>query len=105
MNEFSTLILTALLLQTPTPSLDSPNPKERLEAVDRLSLTGRSEYVNPLAEALKKEPKSDVRAAMVAGLGRIAVPEVIPILVQSLQNDVDKDVRLQVVDSIQRVYI
>ena len=107
MNEFATLVLTALLLQTPAPapSLDSTNPKERLEAVDRLSLTGRSEYVTPLAEALKKEPKSDVRAAMVAGLGRIAVPEVVPILVQSLQTDLDKDVRLQVVDSLQRLYI
>jgi HEAT repeat protein len=105
MFELRTLILAALLLQTPMPSLDSPSPKERLEAVDKMSLTGRTENVAPLAEALKKEAKSDVRAAMVAGLGRIAVPEVIPVLTNSLQTDLDKDVRLQVVDSLQRMHI
>jgi hypothetical protein len=42
---------------------------------------------------------------MVAGLGRIGVAEVIPVLTQSLQTDLDKDVRLQVVDSFQRLYI
>ncbi|HVQ63103.1 MAG TPA: HEAT repeat domain-containing protein [Terriglobia bacterium] len=105
MLQSATLILTALLLQTPTPSLDSTNPKERIEAVEKLALTGRTENVAPLAEALRKEPKSDVRAAMVAGLGRIGVAEVIPVLTQSLQTDLDKDVRLQVVDSFQRLYI
>jgi len=104
MSELGTWILAALLLQAP-PSLDSSSPKERLDAVERLSLTGRTENVAPLAEALKKESKSDVRAAMVAGLGRIAVPEVIPVLTQSLLTDLDKDVRLQVVDSLQRIYI
>jgi len=97
-------ILTVMLLQT-TPSLDSPSPKERLDAVDQLSLVGRTENIAPIVAALKKEPKSDVRAAMVAGLGRIGGPEVIPPLTQSLQSDLDKDVRLQVVDSLQRLYI
>lgn len=105
MLQSATLILTALLIQTPTPSLESANPKERIEAVEKLALTGRTENVAPLAEALRKEPKSDVRAAMVAGLGRIGVAEVIPVLTQSLQTDLDKDVRLQVVDSFQRLYI
>src|SRR5688572_5602821 len=98
-----TWLLVALLLQT--PSLDSPNHKERLDAVDALSLVGRTENVAPLAEALKKEPRSDVRGAIVAGLGRIGGPTVIPVLIQSLQSDLDKDVRLQVVDSLQRLYI
>ena len=105
MLQSATLILTALLIQAPTPSLDSTNPKERIEAVEKLALTGRTENVAPLAEALRKEPKSDVRAAMVAGLGRIGVAEVIPVLTQSLQTDLDKDVRLQVVDTFQRLYI
>jgi HEAT repeat protein len=96
-------ILTALLMQT--PSLDSASPKERLEAVDAMALVGRTQNVAPLTEALKKETKSDVRAAMVAGLGRIGGPEVIPVLTNSLQTDLDKDVRLQVVDSLQRLYI
>jgi len=103
MIEFGTLILTALLLQT--ASLESTSPKERLDAIDRLSGTGRTENVAPLAEALKKEPKSDVRAAIVSGLARIRGPEVVPVLIQSLQSDLDKDVRLQVVDSLQRLYI
>jgi len=100
---FGTLILAATLLQT--PSLDSPSPKERLDAVDAMALPGRAENVSPLAEALKKEPRSDVRAAIVAGLGRIGGADVIPVLTQSLQSDLDKDVRLQVVDSFQRLYI
>ena len=104
MIQLSAWILTAMLLQT-TPSLDSPSPKERLDAVDQLSLVGRTENIAPIVAALQKEPKSDVRAAMVAGLGRIGGPEVIPALTQSLQSDLDKDVRLQVVDSLQRLYI
>jgi HEAT repeat protein len=96
-------ILTALLMQT--PSLDSASPKERLDAVDTMSLVGRTENVAPLAAALKKESKSEVRGAIVAGLGRIGGPEVVPILTQSLLTDLDKDVRLQVVDSLQRLYI
>jgi HEAT repeat protein len=103
MIQFGTLVLTSLLLQT--PSLDSPTPKERLEAVERMSIVGRTENVAPLAAALMKEPKSDVRAAIVAGLGRIGGREVVPVLTQSLQSDLDKDVRLQVVDSFQRLYI
>jgi HEAT repeat protein len=103
MFQSGTWLLAALLLQT--PSLNSDNPKERLEAVDTMSLVGRTENIAPLAEALKKEPKSDVRGAMVAGLGRIGGPQVVPVLVQSLQTDLDKDVRLQVIDSLQRLYI
>jgi len=103
MVQFGTLFLTAILLQT--PSLDSTDPDERVKAVERMSIVGRTENVAPLAAALQKEPKSDVRAAIVAGLGRIAGKEVIPVLTQSLQSDLDKDVRLQVVDSFQRLYI
>lgn len=103
MMHFGTLILSALLLQA--PSLDSPTPKERLEAVERLSIVGRTENVPALAAALKKEPKSDVRAAIVAGLGRIGGREVVPVLTETLESDLDMDVRLQVVDSLQRLYI
>jgi HEAT repeat protein len=98
-----TLILALMLLQT--PSLDSPSPKERLDAVEAMSLPGRSENVPALSAALKKEARGDVRAAIVAGLGRIGGPDVIPVLVESLKSDLDKDVRLQVVDSMQRLYI
>jgi HEAT repeat protein len=103
MTQFSAWILAAILLQT--PSLDSPSPKERLDAVETMSLPGRSENVPPLAAALKKEPRSDVRAGIIAGLGRIGGSDVIPVLIDSLKTDLDKDVRLQVVDSMQRLYI
>ncbi len=97
------LFLTALLLQS--PSLDSPSPKERMDAVEQLSVLGRTENIAPLSEALKKEPRSDVRAAIVAGLARIEVPETIPVLTSTLMSDLDKDVRLQAIDSLQRLYI
>src|SRR5687767_1790892 len=100
---FATLFLTAVLLQT--PALDSTSPRERLDAVEQLSRPGRTENVAPLAEALKKEARSDVRAAIVAGLARINGKEVIPVLTASLRSDLDKDVRLQVIDSLQRLYI
>jgi HEAT repeat protein len=103
MIQFSTLILSLMLLQT--ASLDSPSPKERLDAVEAMSLPGRSENVPALTAALQKEPRSDVRAGIVAGFGRIGGSEVIPVLVESLKTDLDKDVRLQVVDSLQRLYI
>ena len=42
----------------------------------------------------KKEPRSDVRATMVAALGRIRDREAIPVLADTLRNDLDKDVRV-----------
>src|SRR5688572_11612156 len=103
MAEFGSLILTVLLLQS--PSLDSTSPKERREAVEGLSGLGKTENIAPLADALKKEPRSDVRATIVAGLARIGGREVVPVLTASLASDLDKEVRLQVVDSLQRLYI
>jgi HEAT repeat protein len=97
------LLLIALLLQS--PSLDSTSPKERMDAVEQLSTLGKTENVAPLGDALKKEPRSDVRAAIVAGLARIGVREIVPILNATLLSDLDKDVRLQTVDSLQRLYI
>jgi HEAT repeat protein len=103
MVEFGMLILTALLLQS--PSLDGVSPKERIDAVEQMSAPGKAENVAPLAEALKKEPRSNVRAAIVAGLARIGVKEIVPVLNSTLLTDLDKDVRLQTVDSLQRLYI
>jgi len=69
MIQFSTLILSLMLLQT--ASLDSPSPKERLDAVEAMSLPGRSENVPALTVALQKEPRSDVRAGIVADLAAL----------------------------------
>jgi HEAT repeat protein len=103
MTEFGMLILAALLLQS--ASLDSVSPKERIDAVERMSALGKTENVAPLAEALKKEPRSDVRAEIVAGLARIGGKEPVPVITAVLGADLDKDVRLQAVDSLQRLYI
>jgi HEAT repeat protein len=103
MAQFGMLLLTVLLFQS--PSLDSTSPKERMDAVEQMSMVGKTVNVAPLADALKKEPRSEVRAAIVAGLARIAVPEVVPILNMTLVSDLNKDVRLETVESLQRLYI
>src|SRR6266853_1336960 len=103
MLQISTLALAILLLQG--PSLVSPSPKERLAAVDQMARPGNTEAIPLLAVALKKEPKVEVRAEMLAGLVRIGGPDVPPVLAMSLATDLDKDIRLQAIESIQRLYI
>ena len=97
------LIAAAVLLQN--PSLDSISPKERMAAVDKMAVIGNREAIPQLAAALKKEPKSDIRAEMVAALGRIRDREAVPVLVDTMRNDLDKDVRSQAIDSLLRLYI
>lgn len=87
------------------PSLDSASPKEREAAVQQLAVLGNREAIPKIAEALKKEPKSDLRATMVAALGRIRDREAVPVLAETLQTDLDKDVRSQAIDSLLRLYI
>ena len=97
------LVLFAIFLQN--PSLDSASPKERQAAVEQMAVFGNRAAIPQLAAALKKEPKGDVRASMVAALGRIRDREAVPILADTLRNDLDKDVRLQAIDSLLRLYI
>jgi HEAT repeat protein len=94
-----------LLMFLQNASLDSASPKERQAAVEQIAVLGNSAAVPQLAAALKKEPKSDVRASMIAALGRIRDRAAIPILGDTLRTDLDKDVRLQAIDSILRLYI
>jgi HEAT repeat protein len=102
MNFFAALLLGAVLQ---APSLESTNHRTRIAAVEELSRPGRTENVAPLAEALRKEARTDVRIAIVSGLATINVPEVIPVLIETLRSDLEKDVRLRVIDSMQRLYI
>src|SRR5215470_5919480 len=97
------LMAAALLAQN--PSLDSVSPKERMAAVDKLAIVGNHEAIPQLAEAIKKESKSDVRAEMIAALGRIRDREAVPVLADTMRNDLDKDVRSQAIDSLLRIYI
>jgi len=96
-------LITLILLQN--SSLDSASPKERQAAVEQMAVLGNREAIPKLAEALKKEPKSDVRASIVAALGRIRDREAIPVLTGSLRTDLEKDVRSQAIDSLLRLYI
>ncbi len=97
------VLMTALLFQN--PSLDSTSPREREAALERMAVLGNREAIPALAEALKKEPRSDLRTQMVAALGRIRDREAIPALAERLQMDLDKDVRLQAIGSLLRLYI
>src|SRR5437762_12444723 len=101
-----TYFLAFLLLLVPqTPSLDSASPKEREAAVQQMAVLGNRDAIPKLADALKKESKSDLRAEMVAALGRIHDRDAIPVLADTLRNDLDKDVRSQAIDSLLRLYI
>src|SRR2546427_9175357 len=97
------LIVFALFLQN--PSLDSASPKERQAAAEQMAVLGNRAAIPQLAAALKKESRSDVRASMVAALGRIRDREAVPVLADTLRTDLDKDVRLQAIDSLLRLYI
>ena len=103
MLQISVLALTALLLQG--PSLDSPSPKERQAAIEQLAKPGNVEAIPAFESALKKESKSDLRAELLSGLVRIGGSAVPPVIARSLATDLDKDVRLQAVESLQRFYI
>src|SRR5262245_22461767 len=102
-NQMTHLILALILFQN--PSLDSASPKERQAAVEEMATLGNREAIPRLAEALKKESRSDVRATIVAGFGRIRDREAIPPLADTLKSDLDKDVRSQAIDSFLRLYI
>jgi HEAT repeat protein len=76
-----------------------------MAAIEQMAKPGNSEAIPPLTAALKKETKSDIRAQILAGLVRIGGPDISPVLAMSLSSDLDKDVRIQAVESIQRLYI
>ena len=100
------VLAAALFFQTSSePSLDSSSPKERMDAIEKMAVLGNREAIPALAAALKKEPKSDFRAQIVAGLGRIRDRAALPVLGDALRNDLDKDVRSQAIDSLLRLYI
>src|SRR5687768_5585109 len=99
MNIVATFLLATLLQ---SPALDSASPKERQAAVEALAVPGNAAAIPVLAEALKKETKSDIRAVIVVALARINDPAIVPVMAETLRSDLDKDVRLQVIESLQR---
>ena len=101
-----TYFLAFIILLVPqNPSLESASPKERQAAIEQAAVLGNRDAIPKLAAALKKEPKSDIRASMIVALGRIHDRQAIPVLADTLRNDLDKDVRSQAIDSLLRLYI
>jgi HEAT repeat protein len=98
-------IALLFLLSPQNPSLDSASPKERQAAIEQMAVLGNRDAIPKLAAALKKETKSELRAEMVAALGRIRDREAVPVLADAMRNDLDKDVRSQAIDSLLRIYI
>jgi HEAT repeat protein len=105
MSHLSAYLIGVFLLQAQVPTLDSPSPKERQAAIDEMAVIGNTKAIAPLGEALKKEPKAELRAEILAGLARIHDSGAVPPIAEALRNDNDKDVRLQAIDSFLRLYI
>src|SRR3989441_11008544 len=106
MGHVVTYFLSLLLLLFPqNPSLDSASPKERQAAIDKMAVVGNRDAIPQLAAALKKEAKSDIRAEIIAALGRIRDREAVPGLAGTMRVDLDKDVRSHAIDSLLRIYI
>src|SRR3954463_506051 len=103
MIQISVLALTALLVQG--AGLDSPSPKERQAAIELMAKPGKIEAIPAFESALKKETKSEIRPQLLSGLVRIGGSAGPPVIARSLATDLDKDVRLQAVESLQRLYI
>src|SRR5439155_11388890 len=102
-NVCASLLIRVSLFQS--PSLDSSSPKERQAAIEQMTTLGNSQAIPALTEAYKKEPKSDLRAEILAGLARIHDKATIAPTAYALRNDIDKDVRLQAIDALLRLYI
>lgn len=98
-------LLLALTFLAQTPSLTSPSPDERREAIRAAATLGNREAVPQFFEAYKKEPRSDIRREIVDGLARIRDASAIPALSQALLTDYSKSVRLRAVDAFLQLYI
>ena len=97
------LLLALSLAQT--PSLTSSSPRERREAIESKAFLANRDAVPALVEAYRNEPLRDIRSSIIAALGTIRDRSAIPGLAGALQGDYEKDVRLQAIDSLLRLYI
>ena len=101
----SVLVLVGLYLAAQAPSLESPSPEERREAVRSLAVLGNRDAVPGLVEAYRNEPLGDIRREIVAGLGRIRDRSAAAGLIDAMRTDFVRDIRLQAIDSLLRLYI
>ncbi|MEZ4268249.1 MAG: HEAT repeat domain-containing protein [Myxococcota bacterium] len=74
----------------------------RREAAHALADIGMPESIGPIREALFNEPDLDTRLALIAVLGRIRTPEVVPVLQQTIY-DADDLIRTATVEALAAV--
>jgi len=86
-------------------NLKDPNKKIRKEAAADLGVLGKQEAIDVLDEAFRVESDPDVRGEILLSLGKIRDRAGLKTLTRALVSDVSKDVRLQAIDSILRLYI
>ena len=86
-------------------NLKDPNKKIRKEAAADLGVLGKQEAIDVLDEAFRAESDPDVRGEILLSLGKIRDRAGLKTLTRALVSDVSKDVRLQAIDSILRLYI
>ncbi len=102
----SVLVLVGLYLgAAQVPSLESPSPGERREAIRSMAVLGNQDAVPGLVEAYVNEPNGDIRREIVAGLGRIRDRSAVAGLIDAMRTDFVRDIRLQAIDSLLRLYI
>jgi HEAT repeat protein len=86
-------------------NLKDSNRNTRREAAADLGVLGKKEAIGPLQDAYSSEKDSYVRGEIVLSLGKIRDRAGLKTMTQALVGDVSKDVRLQAIDSILRLYI
>jgi HEAT repeat protein len=79
---------------------DEVNTQTKIKSIQQMSLQGESAF-DTLAELLR-DANPHIRAAAIEGLGRIAIPEVVPVFREAL-NDSSIVVKLSVVRSLDKL--
>ena len=83
------------------PALSQAEGEKRIAIIQRLSRQGDSSF-DALAN-LTTHSDSLIRRAAIEGLGRIAIPKVLPIMLERIQQDPDEEVRSAVVQSLRKI--
>ncbi|MEW5977491.1 MAG: HEAT repeat domain-containing protein [Acidobacteriota bacterium] len=86
-------------------NLKAADKSLRQQSAADLGVLGKSDVVGPLDEAFRSEGEADVRGEILLSLGKIRDKAALSTLTYALANDPAKDVRLQAIDSILRLYI
>lgn len=92
-------------IQSATDDLKNTDKRARRQAASDLGVLGQREAVAPLEKAFVTEKDAGVRGEILLSLGKIRDRAGLPTLTRVLLTDSSKDVRLQAIDSILRLYI